>query len=46
VSLEAAWSSGAIGMAFDTEADARPTAIANTDAAMIFMSIPFLMLLL
>ena len=41
VSLEAAWSSGTTGMAFDTDIDARPTATANTVAAIIFMGIPF-----
>jgi hypothetical protein len=36
------WSSGAIGMAWDAEIAAKPSPIANADAAKIFMNVPFL----
>jgi hypothetical protein len=35
-------SSGAIGIAWDAEIAARPSPIANADAASIFMVVPFL----
>jgi hypothetical protein len=41
LSLDAAWSSGATGMALATDIDARPRPIAKKDAARIFMGIPF-----
>jgi hypothetical protein len=42
VSVDAAWSSGATGIARDEEIAARLRQIANTDAASIFMGFPFL----
>jgi hypothetical protein len=36
------WSSGATGIAWDAETAARPSPIANADAARIFMNVPFL----
>jgi hypothetical protein len=41
VSLAAARSSGATGMADEADIDARPRPIANKDTVTIFMGIPF-----
>jgi hypothetical protein len=41
VSVAAAWSSGATGMAFEADIDARAMPIANKDAVRIFIGIPF-----
>jgi hypothetical protein len=41
-SADAAWSSGASGIAFDADTAARPRQIANADATSIFMGASFL----
>jgi hypothetical protein len=40
-SVAAAWSSGATGMAWEADIDARPMPIANKEAARILIDIPF-----
>jgi hypothetical protein len=43
VSADTVWSSGATGIARDTDIAARPRPMANADAAKIFMDVPFLL---